>query len=259
MATVLAYRTAETGNPIEPWMPGLSDLVEAIGLDDFGNQMLGFFDRFLGADHATIYQFRNYELVEVATAGSTAIPEAYLSSYDVKRRFRQLGSSGTRVDLYRLSGVIDGRVAPIVEPQGIMILGSKLDSLYCIRILRTTPHQEVSDRQLARLHETADVLISLAARHQDLSVARPTSSSALTSLTEIQERILSTKSLSRREGEVCARILFGYSSCGIALDLGIGKESVMTYRKRAYQHLGIGSQRELLLWYLEQSPETLNS
>ena len=42
------------------------------------------------------------------------------------------------------------------------------------------------------------------------------------------------------------------TSPGIALDLNIGEESAMTYRKRAYHRLNIGSQRELLLWFLRQ-------
>lgn len=42
------------------------------------------------------------------------------------------------------------------------------------------------------------------------------------------------------------------SSPGIALDLGIGEGSAMTYRKRAYQRLKISGHRELLLWYLEE-------
>jgi DNA-binding CsgD family transcriptional regulator len=100
------------------------------------------------------------------------------------------------------------------------------------------------------LREIADLLVSLVAQHIELQVRKPNLTPALTSLDEIQECISSATDLSRREGEVCARILYGYSSCGIALDLGIGKETVMTYRKRSYLRPGIGSQRELLMWYL---------
>src|SRR5262249_55197346 len=73
---------------------------------------------------------------------------------------------------------------------------------------------------------------------------------ALSSLPAISQCLHDAGELSQRETDVCARILYGLSYYGIALDLGIGKESVMTYRKRAYKRLGIGSQRELLIWYL---------
>jgi DNA-binding CsgD family transcriptional regulator len=51
--------------------------------------------------------------------------------------------------------------------------------------------------------------------------------------------------LTRRESEVCARATVGMSVEATALDLDIAKTSVMTYRKRGYQRLGITSVREL--------------
>jgi DNA-binding CsgD family transcriptional regulator len=52
-------------------------------------------------------------------------------------------------------------------------------------------------------------------------------------------------SLTRREYQVCARAAIGMTVEGTALDLGIGKTSVLTYRKRAYQRLQISSSYEL--------------
>jgi DNA-binding CsgD family transcriptional regulator len=51
--------------------------------------------------------------------------------------------------------------------------------------------------------------------------------------------------LAARESDVCARIVAGYTTEAIALDLGIAASSVATYRKRAYAKLGICSQHEL--------------
>jgi len=51
--------------------------------------------------------------------------------------------------------------------------------------------------------------------------------------------------LTQREQEVCARATMGMSVEATALDLGIAKTSVMTYRKRSYQRLGITSVQEL--------------
>lgn len=51
--------------------------------------------------------------------------------------------------------------------------------------------------------------------------------------------------LTQREKEVCARATMGLSVEATALDLGIAKTSVMTYRKRGYQRLGITSVHEL--------------
>ena len=53
------------------------------------------------------------------------------------------------------------------------------------------------------------------------------------------------KSLTPRENQVCQRILSGYGSEAISAELGISLHSTFTYRKRAYQKLGICSQNEL--------------
>ena len=45
--------------------------------------------------------------------------------------------------------------------------------------------------------------------------------------------------------EVCARAAIGMSVEATALDLGIGKSSVLTYRQRAYQRLQVTSPFEL--------------
>ena len=51
--------------------------------------------------------------------------------------------------------------------------------------------------------------------------------------------------LTNRESEVCERILLGFTSTGISLDLGIAESSVNTYRRRAYEKLNIATQNEL--------------
>jgi len=51
--------------------------------------------------------------------------------------------------------------------------------------------------------------------------------------------------LTGRERQVCARAAIGMSVEATALDLGIGKTSVLTYRQRAYQRLCVASPFEL--------------
>jgi DNA-binding CsgD family transcriptional regulator len=259
MATVLAYQQPTFEHRAPPRPLGLADLVEAIGLENFGAHLLAMFDDAVGVDHCAVYQMRNYELTEIVsnTEAGVSVPEAYLSTYMINRRFRHLGQSPARVELYDL---IRPQPAPFVSkavPQGLLIFGSRGEAQYCVRALRLIDRERLSESELNALQEIADLIISLVARHHSLTECKPTSFTALTSLNGIQDRIHATKCLSRRESEVCARILYGYSSCEIAVDLGIGKESVMTYRKRAYQHLGLSSQRELLMWYLEQAPDPL--
>jgi DNA-binding CsgD family transcriptional regulator len=104
---------------------------------------------------------------------------------------------------------------------------------------------------VSRLEGFADLLMSIIEKHDEVAGGYPSVTAALTSMPEVERCIADApETLPRREIEVCARILFGLSSTGIAADLGIGEQSVATYRKRAYQRLGITSRRDLMLWYL---------
>jgi DNA-binding CsgD family transcriptional regulator len=258
MATVLAYQQPTFEHREPPRADELAKLVETIGFDEFGVHLLAMFDDIVGADHCAVYRMRNYELTEiVSTKADVSVPEAYLSTYTINRRFRQLGQSPARVELCDLTRPQPAPFLSEVVPQGILIFGNRGEAQYCVRVLRLIDRQRLSENDLGSLQDIAHLIVSLVARHHALTEAKPNSFTALTSLNGIQDRIHATKCLSRRESEVCARILYGYSSCEIAVDLGIGKESVMTYRKRAYQHLGLSSQRELLMWYLEQAPDIL--
>lgn len=65
--------------------------------------------------------------------------------------------------------------------------------------------------------------------------------------------------LSRREAEVCAGIVLGRTTLGIALTLGITPDTVATHRKHAYRKLGICSQNELFGRYFKIVNEHLNA
>lgn len=59
-----------------------------------------------------------------------------------------------------------------------------------------------------------------------------------------------------RELEVCARTVTGMTAQAIALDLGISISTVATYRRRAYQRMGICSAYELMGALMRRSSET---
>lgn len=225
-------------------------LVEAIGCPDFAEQLLGFFAPAGSADHVAVFEQRAFELSEIAAAERAGSPEptrAETGMYDVKAHLTRLSHVGTRVDL-GAAGAARGTAAS--GRQRILICARRGDAAYCIRVLRSAEAGMLSDGGALLLKQVSNFLVSIVAKHAELTLRRPNLTPALCSLEVIEECLSGGTDLSRREGEVCARILFGLSSYGIALDLGIGKESVMTYRKRAYSRLGIGSQRELLMWYL---------
>jgi DNA-binding CsgD family transcriptional regulator len=237
----------------DPWDAiRLSEVIEALGLESFAEKMLAGLAHAFDARHCAFFHMKNRELTRIGAseiAGAGELPKSELIPYEIKRQLNQLRSPEAQVDIHNIAAV--GNPWPGGGPlQRIMICARKADTLYCLRFLRSAVEGPLSESKVDHLRSVADLVISLIARHDGLFARKPDLTPALTSLDEIQDCVLGATELSRREGEVCSRILYGLTSCGIALDLGIGKESVMTYRKRAYHRLGIGSQRELLMWYL---------
>jgi len=65
-------------------------------------------------------------------------------------------------------------------------------------------------------------------------------------VSQLEERFAERHAeLTLRQRQVCARAAVGMTVEATALDLGIAKTSVLTYRKRAYQRLGVTSSIEL--------------
>ncbi|WP_313807829.1 helix-turn-helix transcriptional regulator [Sphingobium sp.] len=138
----------------------------------------------------------------------------------------------------------------------ILFCGRYDEGFAILSVLRSLRQGEISEHQMDHLASYSQSLMALVRRHIDLVDSKVDISTVLTSLPLIESILQSADiPLSSREIEVCSRILFGISTAGIALDLNIGEETVMTYRKRAYQRLGIGCQRELLVWYLSRCDE----
>jgi DNA-binding CsgD family transcriptional regulator len=72
-------------------------------------------------------------------------------------------------------------------------------------------------------------------------------STAVLSAAQLEERFgIRCASLTRRERQVCARAALGMSVEATAIELGIAKTSVVTFRQRAYRRLGVTSPYELL-------------
>lgn len=249
---IFSVANGEQGAPFD--LVELPEIVEAIGSDSFADSLLSCFDKLLGADHCSVYRLEGFELSEVASAsveGARAVARSDLTVYEVRRQLSMSGT-GLRIDVANISDdeIAQSPVRTLRRHQRVMICARRPEASYCLQIMRSAHQAELTDEDVKSLRQAAGIVISAIVKHLDLTLRRPNLTPALSLLENIETCILSSKHLSRREGEVCARILYGLSSIGIALDLGIGKESVMTYRKRAYQRLGIGCRRELLMWYL---------
>lgn len=130
------------------------------------------------------------------------------------------------------------------------------DTCFYVNLYRIAAQGRFSDAQRQRLGAIAPAIAASVARHFQHG-ASTTPEQSLAALFATRAPLAS---LTPREQEVCRRILAGFSSEAISQALGISLHSTLTYRKRAYQRLGISSQSELfaIVLGLLAAPSGLN-
>jgi DNA-binding CsgD family transcriptional regulator len=119
---------------------------------------------------------------------------------------------------------------------------------FYVNFYRITSQGRFTREQVHRLTSVAPAVSAAVARHFQ-QVAAADGDPALR-LGTLFATAVPFVALTGREKDVCVRILSGLSSEAIAAELGVGLHSVLTYRKRAYEKLGISSQNELFAMVL---------
>lgn len=104
-----------------------------------------------------------------------------------------------------------------------------------------------SGRDVAAVNRLGRLLFPIIAKHRVLAWfndGERDSGEAILRRVEWRLATLPVK-LTGRQLAVCARTAIGMTAQGIALDLGVKPSSVVTYRRRAYERLGIATSHEL--------------
>lgn len=246
----------------------LPDLIGAIGEEGFGSQLLNFLANACGAEHCAVFRFIDQTPVGVAAASidgtDTALRQVHIYIdrkiwktdpllSEANQLVGRIEPSLLKMDVLNLP---DNELRHLVYEkehirERILMCGDISGTRVGLSLLRSEERGPFDTAEIQNLTSISATLLSILVKHAGICLEARDLSVALTTLSEMEACILAApERLPRREAEVCARILYGISTAGIALDLNIGEETVMTYRKRAYQRLEIACQRELLLWYL---------
>lgn len=244
----------------------LLEAIDAIGNVQFGPKLLAYLHGVCGADHCAVFHLGPDFVSGLATGSLDGTDAAARQArlYITRHHWRndpimneareQLTSAGFSIVHRDLRKMAYSHLRKAIYPQindRVVICGKKQEIALGLSVLRSDAHLRFSDEEIAKLNESAELLISLLAKHATILLSRPNIVRAITCLNEIEDCLMTMTKLPKRELEVCSRILRGLSTIGIALDLDVGEETVKTYRKRSYQRLNIGSERELLTWYLD--------
>lgn len=241
----------------------VAPVVSAIGQDEFASLALDAVDNAIGVDHLSLLRIDTKGTVDFRAAtsvGGSHLSEAVSREYfhrfthldpirSVNRRRLVPGSyllvrvTGKDVmnAMYRQACYTD---AAIGERLTLFTTVNRLD--YQLNLYRTVDRGRFEEDAPRSLSAIAEILLPAVVRHAELVAGPGEGRSRRMSLEALKHRVRNLNDkLSQREIDVCARMLYGQSIEGTAIDLEISHTSVVTYRRRAYAKLGISCHNEL--------------
>ena len=264
---VNVFSKADLGSP--EWLAALTGLVQSLGRHAFEQDLMTLLNQILPIDHCVVFTYSRDGVGHLFTHGKMADEVAQSLADDYVNRFHERDPMFARLSdtadagcehpvalnlradydpAYRSHFFDRADLIDKASTVGRLEDGGVLCNFY--RMGASGPY---SQREWERLEQVLPLVTGLISAHYQLvgqalqHVDAGTRTSRTRSLvhTIIGKRVRPFDRLTLREREVCERILLGYTSIGIGLDLNIAPSSVLTYRKRAYQKLGISSQNEL--------------
>jgi DNA-binding CsgD family transcriptional regulator len=248
---------------VTPSQRQIASLIAALGTDQFEDEALHFLQQVAGVEHYSVYRVRAGKpefLGGASTRGRHAVRFTNPKHHHPRSYAELIHAQETQQDgAVLIHSPIESDEDPVLTTalrhfhiaDRAMIYGRSDDDLYAVTVMRSEEIGLFTPAQIETLNISADLLIVTCAKHASLHWDRPRGVKIFESVEIIETKIKQAAwGLSVRELQVAARILFGISALGISIDLGLGEDTIATYRKRLYARLSIGSRHELMQKYL---------
>ena len=240
-------------------LDAFATVIAALGRAGFANELLASLNRSVLVDHVCLMRVVDHALPPVLESASwrggshvAQVQSAYregLYRFDPNLNF--LPRSSVEVLLlgrdelthreYRETCFAGAELL-----QRLTIVATDEEQLVLLNLYRLDASGPFAESEIAALTELSRFLAALAVKHVGTLGMLLRSRDRADRIAALTARLHARDSrLTVREREVLSRVMLGVSSEGIALDLGIGLNTVLTYRKRAYSRLGVTSQAEL--------------
>src|SRR6202050_3343707 len=223
------------------------EVVNSIGTDSYGDVCFAMLERALNAEHWALFRFRSGSPLKCVATASKRDKAAAKENCERFVGHCYSVDPSVKVASTRLSAPTLTKMAidDIEDPQYRQCF--ELTHVQeRVSIFRGPRKASFSALEMNHFAALAKLLLATAQKHEML-VDQQTSFPRHLNIEGI-ERLLKLRSpeLSTRECEVCARAVAGKTIEGTSLDLDIKRTSVITYRQRAYQKLGISRTNELV-------------
>jgi len=240
--------------------PDFRDVVKSVGTDTYARACLSFLENSVNADQWALFRFRSgIPLKCVATASMhhraaalQNIDRYVIRCHSVDPCVKAAGKSTalptlTKLDINDIEDSQYRHCFELTDVRERLSLFSRIGSdFYQLSAFRGTRSSRFTPAEMNYFAALAELLLVTAQKHEVLLDQQQRAARHL-DLKAIERLLkLRSPSLSTRECEVCARAAVGKTIEGTSLDLNIRRTSVITYRQRAYQKLGISRTNELV-------------
>jgi DNA-binding CsgD family transcriptional regulator len=233
-------------------------LVDAVGRPEFSSALFRLAHDAVGCEHVTAFSLDGSHTPRVVLAENagngriaSSLAQKYATQYwrldPANRVFGRIGAAhdcwGLRIAASDITDSVyrNHCYKAVGLDHRLSIVQIRSGRTYRLNFYRGR-RQPFSSEAAARVFDAADMLMALIRRHD----AESDVSQCLTKEALTQRLRIIAPDLPARELEVMALIASGLSSHGIALELRISVNTVLTYRKRAYSRLDISTQNELM-------------
>lgn len=252
--------------PVAPCDEHLAVIVDAIGEPEFGQLALQRLNRAAAVDFWSVYRLDRAAPPRMFLSGSCKGRDV---SDDCFRSYREglyrddptfagahqmAAASGTAMTLWNEAEIPSPHRDRIYRRHGIRerlsVVGGDGDGgLLAVNLYRYDAAGSYRDREIDSVQALARGLLASVRKHIQIA-ARMTAAAPAADTHALL--LAHCPTLTRRELEVCERLLRGWTYDGIAADLGLSPTSVKTYRARAFDRLGIHFRNELFALAMRQ-------
>lgn len=253
-----------------PMHARLPAIIDGIGSVAFWTRLIDFLEELAGGEHCVVWELSDGCMNQVGAASWNGADQAQrrLLQYSDPKFWRRDPALTAAMQ----QGQPDQPILVLMDPrrvsdsliretlygqdhirERVVMCHSRVNATFGLSVVRGEDRGPFSDEQLDALGSVADTLLSVVAKHRQIAAHRnaynPVSEESLPEIERALQRGGKT-GLTLRESQVCARLICGRAIPAIADELGLGGETVETYRKRAYARLSVASKQDLLLRYL---------
>ncbi len=241
-----------------PLLQRVTPIIDAIGTESFCSSLSEFCKETVNAREVALFYFPSNDQprclftdVVVHEAINEYVEGAYRQDANLERLSSQLGEQNEfAIESLHMKQISDPSYSKqFYKRTGVekkLSLVSEIENGFVYGNFYRRPDQPDFDKQdIRNFRSIWNFCLSGLRQHVRIaSISVPDFSDRCSRLAVVR-KFLHVEGLSEREADVTSRIVLGYSTTAIALDLDIAENTVSTLRRRAYSKLRICSQNEL--------------